>query len=92
MAVYSSFSAAPSSKYINVSRWFSHIDALVRLRYALVLTFFFLLYMSCQHGNLSMCLIICTCFSGITAEGQGVKVESSAVPSASTPDVADAAV
>ncbi|CAL5061667.1 unnamed protein product [Urochloa decumbens] len=60
LAVYSSFSAAPASKYINVARWFSHIDALVRL-------------------------------SGITAEGQGVKVESTAVPSASTPDVADAA-
>jgi elongation factor 1-beta len=61
LAVYSSFSAAPSSKYINVARWFSHIDALLRL-------------------------------SGVTAEGQGVKVESSAVPSASTPDVADTAV
>jgi elongation factor 1-beta len=60
LAVYSSFSAAPSSKYINVARWFSHIDALLRL-------------------------------SGVTAEGQGVKVESSAVPSASTPDVADTA-
>jgi len=60
LAVYSSFSAAPSSKYINVTRWFSHIDALLRL-------------------------------SGVTAEGQGVKVESSAVPSASTPDVADTA-
>lgn len=59
LAVYSSFSAAPSSKHINVSRWFSHIDALVRL-------------------------------SGITAEGQGVKVESSAVAQASTPDVANA--
>jgi hypothetical protein len=31
-------------------------------------------------------------FSGITAEGQGVKVESSAVAQASTPDVADAKV
>jgi hypothetical protein len=31
-------------------------------------------------------------FSGITAEGQGVKVESSAVPSAPTPDVAEAQV
>lgn len=59
LAVYSSFSAAPSSKYINVARWFSHIDALLRL-------------------------------SGVTAEGLGVKVESSAVPSASTPDVAEA--
>ncbi|TVT97730.1 hypothetical protein EJB05_11288 [Eragrostis curvula] len=59
LAVYSSFSTAPSSKYTNVSRWFSHIDALVRL-------------------------------SGITEEGQGVKVESSAVAQASTPDVADA--
>lgn len=59
LAVYTSFSAAPSSKYINVARWFNHIDALVRL-------------------------------SGITAEGQGVKVESSAVPSAPTPDVAEA--
>jgi elongation factor 1-beta len=37
LAVYSSFSAAPSSKYINVARWFSHIDALVRLRYPLLL-------------------------------------------------------
>jgi len=59
LSVYSSFSAAPSSKYINASRWFSHIDALVRL-------------------------------SGITEEGQGVKVESSAAAQASTPDVADA--
>ena len=59
MAVYSAFSAAPSSKYTNVARWYSHIDALLRL-------------------------------SGVTAEGQGVKVESSAVPEASTPDVADA--
>ncbi|GJN11042.1 hypothetical protein PR202_ga29201 [Eleusine coracana subsp. coracana] len=59
LAVYSSFSAAPSSKYINVARWFNHIDALVRL-------------------------------SGITEAGQGVKVESSAVAQASTPDVADA--
>jgi elongation factor 1-beta len=31
-------------------------------------------------------------FSGVTADGQGVKVESTAVPSASTPDVADAKV
>ncbi|XP_062190377.1 elongation factor 1-delta 1 [Phragmites australis] len=59
LAVYSSFSAAPSSKYTNVARWFSHIDALLRL-------------------------------SGVTEEGQGVKVESSAVPVASTPDVAEA--
>ncbi|CAD6217192.1 unnamed protein product [Miscanthus lutarioriparius] len=59
LAAYSSFSAAPSSKYINVARWFSHIDALLRL-------------------------------SGVTAEGLGVKVESSAGPSASTPDVAEA--
>jgi len=28
-------------------------------------------------------------FSGVTAEGLGVKVESSAGPSASTPDVAE---
>jgi len=58
MAVYCAFSAAPSSKYINAARWYSHIDALLRL-------------------------------SGVTAEGQGVKVESTAVPEASTPDVTD---
>uniref|UniRef100_A0A0E0AML9 Translation elongation factor EF1B beta/delta subunit guanine nucleotide exchange domain-containing protein n=1 Tax=Oryza glumipatula TaxID=40148 RepID=A0A0E0AML9_9ORYZ len=59
LAVYSAFSTAPSSSYTNVARWFTHIDALLRL-------------------------------SGVTADGQGVKVESTAVPSASTPDVADA--
>ncbi|XP_062188227.1 elongation factor 1-delta 1-like [Phragmites australis] len=59
LAVYSSFSAAPSSKYTNVARWYSHIDALLRL-------------------------------SGVTEEGKGIKVESSAVPVASTPDVAEA--
>ncbi|PWZ10674.1 hypothetical protein Zm00014a_041564 [Zea mays] len=58
LAVYSSFLADPSSKYINVARWFNHIDALLRL-------------------------------SGVTAEGLGVKVEPSAVPSASILDVAD---
>jgi elongation factor 1-beta len=58
MAVYCTFSAAPSSKYANAARWYSHIDALLRL-------------------------------SGVTAEGQGVKVESTAVPEASTPDVTD---
>ncbi|KAL6856271.1 hypothetical protein ACP4OV_019073 [Aristida adscensionis] len=59
LAVYSSLSSAPS-KYINVSRWYTHIDALLKL-------------------------------SGVTEEGQGVKVESSAVPEASTPDVAEKA-
>ncbi|KAG8079748.1 hypothetical protein GUJ93_ZPchr0007g4666 [Zizania palustris] len=59
LAVYSAFSTAPSAKYTNVARWYTHIDALLRL-------------------------------SGVTADGQGVKVESSAVPAAATPDVADA--
>uniref|UniRef100_A0A0D9X1F9 Translation elongation factor EF1B beta/delta subunit guanine nucleotide exchange domain-containing protein n=1 Tax=Leersia perrieri TaxID=77586 RepID=A0A0D9X1F9_9ORYZ len=59
IAVYSSFSTAPSSSYVNVIRWFTHIDALLRL-------------------------------SGVTDDGQGVKVESSTVPEAATPDVADA--
>ncbi|XP_006657950.1 elongation factor 1-delta 1 [Oryza brachyantha] len=59
LAVYSAFSTAPSSSYTNVARWYTHIDALLRL-------------------------------SGVTAVGQGVKVESSAVPEAATPDVVDA--
>lgn len=58
MAVYTALSSAPPASYVNVSRWFDHISALLR-------------------------------FSGVTAEGEGVKVESSACSVASTPDVAD---
>jgi len=47
LAVYSALSTAPSSEYVNVARWYNHIDALIRL-------------------------------SGVTEEGNGVKIVSSA--------------
>ncbi|KAJ6676503.1 RIPENING REGULATED PROTEIN DDTFR10-LIKE [Salix viminalis] len=31
LTVYSALSSAPSAEYVNVSRWFSHIDALLRI-------------------------------------------------------------
>jgi hypothetical protein len=34
MAVFAEFSVAPPSKYTNVVRWYNHIDALLKLRYA----------------------------------------------------------
>jgi elongation factor 1-beta len=56
MAVYTALSSAPKSCYVNITRWYDHISALLR-------------------------------FSGVTAEGEGVKVESSA--SVGIPEVAD---
>ncbi|XP_057964090.1 elongation factor 1-delta-like isoform X2 [Malania oleifera] len=47
IAVHSALSKAPLAKYVNVSRWYSHIDALLRI-------------------------------SGVSGEGCGVTVESSA--------------
>ncbi|CAN6289174.1 unnamed protein product [Urochloa humidicola] len=59
MAVFTALSSAPPSSYVNVTRWYDHISALLRS-------------------------------SGVTAEGEGVKVESSACSVASsTPAVAD---
>lgn len=58
MAVFTALSSAPPSSYVNVTRWYDHISALLRS-------------------------------SGVTAEGEGVKVESSACSMASTPRVAD---
>nr|AIZ68132.1 translation elongation factor 1-delta 1 [Albuca bracteata] len=46
LAVFSSIPSLPSEEYVNVCRWYKHIDALIR-----------------------MC--------GISAEGQGVKIDSS---------------
>jgi len=57
MAVYTALSSAPKSCYVNITRWYDHISALLR-------------------------------FSGVTAEGEGVKVESSA-PSVAIPEVTD---
>lgn len=37
LAVYAALSSAPSSEYVNVARWYSHIDALIRLRYSQIL-------------------------------------------------------
>jgi len=31
IAVYSAFSAAPSADYVNIARWYNHIDALLRI-------------------------------------------------------------
>ncbi|KAI3765969.1 hypothetical protein L2E82_16016 [Cichorium intybus] len=47
LTVHAAFTKAPSSQYVNVSRWFNHIDALLRI-------------------------------SGVSAEGSGVTVDSSA--------------
>ncbi|XP_010275030.1 PREDICTED: elongation factor 1-delta-like [Nelumbo nucifera] len=61
VTVYSALSKAPSSEYVNVCRWYHHIDALLRL-------------------------------SGVSGEGQGVKVEGSASITEeviATPPVAD---
>nr|DAD37274.1 TPA_asm: hypothetical protein HUJ06_007915 [Nelumbo nucifera] len=61
ITVYSALSKAPSTEYVNVCRWYHHIDALLRL-------------------------------SGVSGEGQGVKVEGSVsitVESIATPPVAD---
>ncbi|KAM0891515.1 hypothetical protein ACQ4PT_026356 [Festuca glaucescens] len=58
MAVYTALSSAPKSSYVNATRWYDHISALLRS-------------------------------SGVTAEGEGVKVESSASFVASTPEVGD---
>ncbi|KAM0833690.1 hypothetical protein ACQ4PT_064100 [Festuca glaucescens] len=58
MSVYTALSSAPKSSYVNATRWYDHISALLRS-------------------------------SGVTAEGEGVKVESSASFVASTPEVAD---
>jgi len=57
MAVYTALSSAPKANYVNITRWYDHISALLR-------------------------------FSGVTAEGEGVKVESSA-SSVAIPEVAD---
>lgn len=61
LAVYAALSTAPSLEYVNVARWYNHIDALLK-----------------------MC--------GVTAEGAGVKIESSASvaeEAPSSPPVAD---
>ncbi|KAG8063080.1 hypothetical protein GUJ93_ZPchr0003g18424 [Zizania palustris] len=55
MAVYTALSSAPPVNYVNVTRWYDHINALLRS-------------------------------SGVTAEGEGVTVESSACSVAPTPD------
>ncbi|RRT73564.1 hypothetical protein B296_00028774, partial [Ensete ventricosum] len=34
IAVYGALNASPSSDYINVARWYNHIDALLKLWYA----------------------------------------------------------
>ncbi|KAL6878466.1 hypothetical protein ACP4OV_012636 [Aristida adscensionis] len=56
MAVFTALSSAPPSSYVNVTRWYDHIRALLRS-------------------------------SGVTGEGEGVKVESSACSVA--PETAD---
>ncbi|XP_020575547.1 elongation factor 1-delta-like [Phalaenopsis equestris] len=54
IAVHAELYGPPSSDYVNVSRWYNHIEALLRL-------------------------------SGVSGEGQGVKVEGSATVSAEAP-------
>ncbi|PAN49234.1 hypothetical protein PAHAL_9G435300 [Panicum hallii] len=56
MAVFTALSSTPPSSYVNVTRWYDHISALLRS-------------------------------SGVTAKGEGVKIESSACSVASTPGV-----
>lgn len=34
IAVYAALNTPPSSEYVNAARWYNHIDALLRLRYA----------------------------------------------------------
>uniref|UniRef100_A0A0E0KEW5 Translation elongation factor EF1B beta/delta subunit guanine nucleotide exchange domain-containing protein n=1 Tax=Oryza punctata TaxID=4537 RepID=A0A0E0KEW5_ORYPU len=55
MAVFSALPSAPAASYVNVTRWYDHISALLRS-------------------------------SGVTAEGEGVKVESTACSVAPTAD------
>ncbi|KAL0925038.1 hypothetical protein M5K25_003344 [Dendrobium thyrsiflorum] len=54
IAVHAEFSAPPSADYVNVTRWFNHIEALLRM-------------------------------SGVSGEGQGVKVEGSTTISEEAP-------
>ncbi|KAJ4815486.1 Elongation factor 1-beta [Rhynchospora pubera] len=61
LAVYAALNSPPSEEFVNAARWYTHIDALIRL-------------------------------SGVTEEGKGVKIESSAVVEDSpiTPPVTEA--
>jgi len=60
ITVYSAIPSLPSAEYVNVSRWYKHIDALIR-----------------------MC--------GVSAEGQGVKIEGYAAEAPTSPAVAEKA-
>ncbi|XP_073103513.1 elongation factor 1-delta 1 [Elaeis guineensis] len=60
LAVHAALSTAPSLEYVNVARWFNHIDALLK-----------------------MC--------GVTGEGAGVKIESSASVAEEAPSSAPVA-
>ena len=86
MAVFTALTSAPPSSYVNVTRWYDHISALLRSRCVLELplisrpTVSFLL--SCAQGFTYLIR------SGITAEGEGVKVEATCSVS-SAPRVAE---
>jgi elongation factor 1-beta len=85
MAVFAEFSLPPPSKYTNVVRWYNHIDALLKLRYAqLILIQNSLSVFPLSSRVMFIFLNDVFIFSGVTAAGQGVKVESSIAPEAST--------
>lgn len=54
LTVYAAISKPPSSDYVNVSRWYNHIDALLRISYVLPL----LTFESCNFKIVRLLLLI----------------------------------
>lgn len=73
LTVYAAISKPPSSDYVNVSRWYNHIDALLRISYVLH-------SLNCESHilNCYVAYLYDCCCSGVSGEGSGVIVEGSA--------------
>ncbi|XP_028552317.1 paired amphipathic helix protein Sin3-like 5 [Dendrobium catenatum] len=82
IVVYAEFSAPSSADYVNVSRWYNHIEALLRMRYIL------------QHNLPFQLFSLPTCYEtfaftvhyiNVSGEGQGMKVDGSTTISEKVP-------
>lgn len=80
--MYSALSKAPAAEYVNVSRWFNHIDALLRISYVLITFYFGFLAV----GDFISCVLCLSCsYSGVSGEGCGVIIEGSTPVTIATP-------
>ncbi|KAJ9541129.1 hypothetical protein OSB04_027635 [Centaurea solstitialis] len=87
---HAAFTKSPSPQYVNVSRWFNHIETLLRISCLYFIDFIenllpLLVKLGLLMWNWSIFFRVLilnhyACSSGVTVEGGGVSVESASFP------------